>query len=99
MGTEIQGAKYKFVDSDLLGGMTYWYILTDVDSDGVEVKHGPIHGTPTGDGNGNDDEYLDCIFNAVIQFTEEIESCDRTLCIVRSIISMIQNALDCEELQ
>ena len=37
---------YKFVDNNVMNGITYWYKLVDVDFNGVRTEHGPIFATP-----------------------------------------------------
>jgi len=41
--------EYSYTDSDILPDQTYWYILIDVDINGVQEAHGPINAFPTSD--------------------------------------------------
>jgi hypothetical protein len=41
--------EYSYTDSDILSDLTYWYILIDVDINGVQEAHGPINAFPTSD--------------------------------------------------
>jgi hypothetical protein len=41
-----QRTEYTFTDDAVANGTTYWYILADVDLNGVRTEHGPIFATP-----------------------------------------------------
>ncbi|MFC1591393.1 hypothetical protein ACFL43_02595 [Thermodesulfobacteriota bacterium] len=45
-GTPTEGAEYEFVDDDVVNRTTYYYMLEDVDLDGVSTLHGPVRATP-----------------------------------------------------
>ena len=42
LGTSSQGRSYRFIDSRVNVGETYWYKLQDVDFNGVSTEHGPV---------------------------------------------------------
>ncbi|RMH61241.1 MAG: T9SS C-terminal target domain-containing protein, partial [Calditrichaeota bacterium] len=42
LGTSSQGQDYHFTDNTVNVSETYWYILKDIDVNGVETEHGPI---------------------------------------------------------
>ena len=37
-----QGASYQFIDSGVMPGVTYEYLLEDVDFRGLRTQHGPV---------------------------------------------------------
>ncbi|MCP4717595.1 MAG: hypothetical protein GY868_20935, partial [Deltaproteobacteria bacterium] len=41
-----KGAAYKFVDEDVENRTRYWYILEDVDFNGVSTVHEPVKAVP-----------------------------------------------------
>jgi hypothetical protein len=45
-GSATEGAAYKFVDDDVENRQVYWYVLEDVDLNGVSTVHGPVSATP-----------------------------------------------------
>ncbi|MCP4708676.1 MAG: LamG domain-containing protein [Planctomycetes bacterium] len=45
-GSAIEGAFYQIVDEDVRNGRTYYYLLEDVDLNGVATQHGPVSATP-----------------------------------------------------
>ena len=47
LGSSPIGASYRYVDSGLLNGVTYFYELEDLESTGVRERHGPVSATPT----------------------------------------------------
>ena len=40
-----QGASYRYDDTDVEIGQTYWYWLDDIDLNGVPTRHGPVSAT------------------------------------------------------
>jgi hypothetical protein len=45
-GSATEGAVYELVDEDVGNRTKYWYILEDVDLNGVSTVHGPVSTTP-----------------------------------------------------
>ena len=45
-GSATSGAEYIFTDSGVRNGVTYTYILEDVDTSGAATRHGPVKATP-----------------------------------------------------
>ena len=45
-GSSAEGAEYEFVDEDVQNRTKYFYMLEDVDLDGIETLHGPVSATP-----------------------------------------------------
>ncbi len=45
-GYATEGAAYEFVDEDVENRTKYWYLLEDVDLNGVSTVHGPVRATP-----------------------------------------------------
>jgi hypothetical protein len=45
-GTPTEGASYEFIDEDVENRQRYWYMLEDVDLNGVSTIHGPVKATP-----------------------------------------------------
>ncbi len=46
LGSSPEGRAYRYVDSGLENGTTYFYRLEDVDRKGVATAHGPVSATP-----------------------------------------------------
>ena len=46
LGSSPLGASYRYVDSGLVNGTTYYYELEDLESNGVRERHGPVSATP-----------------------------------------------------
>ena len=46
LGSSPLGASYRYVDSGLVNGTTYFYELEDLESTGVRERHGPVSATP-----------------------------------------------------
>ena len=46
LGSSPLGASYRYVDSGLVNGQTYFYELEDLESTGVRERHGPVSATP-----------------------------------------------------
>jgi hypothetical protein len=42
------GAKYMYVDTDVVAGATYWYWIEDVDTTGARALHGPVSAAVSG---------------------------------------------------
>jgi hypothetical protein len=49
LGSAPEGARYRFVDSKVVNGTTYYYRLGDVDTAGRTKEHGPITAIPRED--------------------------------------------------
>jgi hypothetical protein len=47
LGSSIQGAEYDFVDEWVLNGKRYFYLLEDIDTDGISTFHGPVKAVPS----------------------------------------------------
>jgi len=45
-GSPTEGAEYEFVDDDVKNRRTYYYIIEDIDLNGVSTMHGPVSATP-----------------------------------------------------
>jgi len=45
-GSPTEGAEYEFADEDVENRQAYWYMLEDVDLNGVSTVHGPVSATP-----------------------------------------------------
>ena len=45
----VAGGKYKYEDSNVVAGQTYYYQLEDVEYSGVTTRHGPIVATASSD--------------------------------------------------
>lgn len=52
LGSSASGAKYRYVDSAVVNGGTYFYKLEDIESTGRTKLHGPVSATPVA-GNGS----------------------------------------------
>ncbi len=46
MGSPIDGAAYNFVDEWVLNGKRYFYLLEDIDTNGISTFHGPVKAVP-----------------------------------------------------
>ena len=46
LGSSPEGAKYRYRDSGLTNGLTYYYKLEDIETTGVTEFHGPVSATP-----------------------------------------------------
>ncbi len=46
MGSPIDGAAYNFVDEWVLNGKRYFYLLEDIDINGISTFHGPVKAVP-----------------------------------------------------
>ena len=46
LGSSPLGASYRYVDSGLVNGQSYFYELEDLESTGVRERHGPVSATP-----------------------------------------------------
>jgi len=46
LGSSPLGARYRYRDSGLTNGETYFYLLEDVEASGKRKKHGPVSATP-----------------------------------------------------
>ena len=46
LGSSPLGASYRYVDTGLVNGTTYFYELEDLESTGVKQRHGPVSATP-----------------------------------------------------
>jgi hypothetical protein len=45
-GSPTEGASYKFIDKNVKNRKTYYYLLEDIDINGVATEHGPVSTTP-----------------------------------------------------
>jgi outer membrane protein assembly factor BamB len=45
-GSTTTGSRYEFVDKNVLNRHNYFYILEDIDQNGVSTFHGPVQATP-----------------------------------------------------
>ncbi len=45
-GSPTEGAAYEFIDNDVQIRKTYYYMLEDVDQNGISTLHGPVSATP-----------------------------------------------------
>jgi len=54
LGSSPSGARYRYVDSGLVNGRTYFYKLEDIETTGKTKLHGPVSATPAG-GAGSPD--------------------------------------------
>jgi len=59
LGTSMSGQSYNYLDSDIAGGNTYYYILESVEYDGKTRMFGPVVANPgrDSDGDGMSDDY------------------------------------------
>jgi hypothetical protein len=46
LGSSVSGSDYNFVDESVLNGKRYFYLLEDIDTDGISTFHGPVKATP-----------------------------------------------------
>jgi hypothetical protein len=46
LGSSPEGARYRFLDSGLSDGQTYYYKLEDIETTGKTKQHGPVSATP-----------------------------------------------------
>ncbi len=47
LGSSPAGARYRYLDSDVVNGVTYFYKLEDVETTGKTTLHGPLSATPS----------------------------------------------------
>jgi hypothetical protein len=45
-GSPLSGSEYDFVDEWVLNGKRYFYLLEDIDNNGISTFHGPVKATP-----------------------------------------------------
>jgi hypothetical protein len=45
-GSSVSGSEYDFVDDWVLNGKRYFYLLEDIDTDGISTFHGPVKVVP-----------------------------------------------------
>ena len=46
LGSSPSGGRYRYLDSNLVNGVTYFYELEDVETTGATERHGPVAATP-----------------------------------------------------
>jgi alpha-tubulin suppressor-like RCC1 family protein len=46
LGSSVSGSDYDFVDEWVLNGKRYFYLLEDIDTDGISTFHGPVKAVP-----------------------------------------------------
>jgi hypothetical protein len=46
LGSPVSGSDYDFVDQWVLNGKRYFYLLEDIDTNGISTFHGPVKATP-----------------------------------------------------
>jgi hypothetical protein len=46
LGSTVSGSEYDFVDQWVLNGKRYFYLLEDIDIDGISTFHGPVKAVP-----------------------------------------------------
>jgi hypothetical protein len=46
LGSTVSGSEYDFVDQWVLNGKRYFYLLEDIDNNGISTFHGPVKATP-----------------------------------------------------
>jgi hypothetical protein len=46
LGSSVSGSEYDFVDQWVLNGKRYFYLLEDIDTNGISTFHGPVKATP-----------------------------------------------------
>ena len=46
LGSAVSGSDYDFVDQWVLNGKRYFYLLEDIDTNGISTFHGPVKATP-----------------------------------------------------
>jgi hypothetical protein len=52
LGSSPSGARYRYVDSALTNGKTYFYQLEDIETTGTTERHGPVSATPLAGASG-----------------------------------------------
>jgi len=45
-GSPIMGADYDFFDKWVMNGKLYYYLVEDIDTNGISTFHGPVKATP-----------------------------------------------------
>jgi hypothetical protein len=45
-GSAVSGSEYDFVDDWVLNGKRYFYLLEDIDTNGISTFHGPVNAVP-----------------------------------------------------
>jgi hypothetical protein len=46
LGSSVSGSEYDFVDQWVLNGKRYFYLLEDIDNNGISTFHGPVKAVP-----------------------------------------------------
>jgi hypothetical protein len=46
LGSSTEGSDYDFVDQWVLNGKRYFYLLEDIDTNGISTFHGPVKAVP-----------------------------------------------------
>lgn len=46
LGSAVSGSEYDFVDEWVLNGKRYFYLLEDIDTNGISTFHGPVQAVP-----------------------------------------------------
>jgi len=46
LGSAVSGSEYDFVDQWVLNGKRYFYLLEDIDTNGISTFHGPVKAVP-----------------------------------------------------
>jgi hypothetical protein len=46
LGSSVSGSEYDFVDQWVLNGKRYFYLLEDIDTNGISTFHGPVKAIP-----------------------------------------------------
>jgi len=46
LGSAVSGSEYDFADQWVLNGKRYFYLLEDIDTNGISTFHGPVKATP-----------------------------------------------------
>jgi hypothetical protein len=46
LGSPVSGSEYNFVDEWVLNGKRYFYLLEDIDTNGISTFHGPVKVVP-----------------------------------------------------
>ena len=46
LGSSLSGSEYDFVDQWVLNGKRYFYLLEDIDTNGISTFHGPVRAVP-----------------------------------------------------
>jgi hypothetical protein len=76
LGSSPEGARYRYRDSGLENGRTYFYLLEDIETTGRTEKHGPVSATPTAE---NREENPDASALASMSFGDPAEVSFRVL--------------------